>query len=216
MSAGSVLSGLSLNFMTTPKLTTNSANNNNNSNNNASNNTNSTTNSTLKGKIKGSKSRQQQHDSSRSPSIRSLSSTSITVNNNTNNINNSTTNNNINTAKQRKSNQSGNAVIAVGTRFRFKPIQNCSSSINNNNNNGRGGGDFKRNEFYTNYYDWKQEMKQNSTARLSYGDTNGTVTVVGDGNDDDDDYFNTINSNVMKNKFIAAAASAGSKDKNTN
>ena len=102
--------------------------------------------------------------------------------------------------------------IAVGTRFRFRPIGQTSA-----------GSDMRRAEFYSNYYDWRLcrddvVVSGEASRRRAAAAAAATVALASTGADDyeesyfddDDHYFNTINKNVMKKRFAANAAEAHS------
>lgn len=99
--------------------------------------------------------------------------------------------------------------IAVGTRFRFRPIGQKSTT----------GSDIRRAEFYSNYYDWREcrddvvvSGEAAASRRRAAAAAAATIAIASTGADDDesyfdddDHYFNTINKNVMKKRFAANA-----------
>lgn len=103
--------------------------------------------------------------------------------------------------------------IAVGTRFRFRPIGGQRSTA---------GSDIRRAEFYSNYYDWREcrddvvvngeVTAATASRRRAAAAAAATIAIASAGADDhesyfddDDHYFNTINKNVMKKRFAANA-----------
>lgn len=78
-------------------------------------------------------------------------------------------------------------------------------------------GDMRRAEFYSNYYDWRESrddvvvVANGGTNELqSAASVNAAANRVEDDFYDDEDYFNTINKNVMKKRFETNAGHAHS------
>lgn len=171
MSAGSVLSGLSLNYVTTSNKSLGTL-----------------TNSTHKCAGNNKLTMVRTSARSRSPSISSSSVTPSSLI-----VKQASYSSKRSNAAASNNCPGGQTTIAVGTRFRFKSIRQPDN-----------GSDMRRAEFYSNYYDWRESRDD--------------VVINGEANRqieenfyDDDDYFNTINKNVMKKRFAINAGARSNK-----
>ena len=84
-------------------------------------------------------------------------------------------------------------------------------------NNNMVCGDMRRAEFYSNYYDWRESRDDvvvvangGTTELQSAANVNAAANRVEDDFYDDEDYFNTINKNVLKKRFETNAGHAHS------
>jgi hypothetical protein len=189
MSSSSVMSSISLNLMKSSNFANRCVNNNNNAITTAPGVTTMSTTSGCNRKDYGGggfkTSQQSATINSRSQSPSSVKSVESTIF-----ANNSNNNNNKPKRDDRVYNkQNGGTGIAVGTKFRFRTIPTDP-----------GNSSSKRSDFFKNYYDWTPTASTKtpiSASNKMSETTNDDSTPF----DADDDYFNQINSKILRNQL---------------